>query len=88
MSRLLTAKEREVGWDKINKDFIKTSLQMTKVELDAANEIADQKNKKIIRQNWSDSWSFCRWSIKPYWAEFSKHNRQRFQSTTTDATTA
>ena len=43
MSRLLTAKEREVGWDKINKDFIKTSLQMTKDELDAANEFADQK---------------------------------------------
>ena len=29
--------------------FIKTSMEMSKDELDAANEFADQKNKKIIR---------------------------------------
>ena len=48
---LLTAKEVEVERNKISKHFNKTSLQMSKDELDAANEFADQKNKKIIRQN-------------------------------------
>ena len=38
---------KEVERNKINEDFIKTSLQMTKDELDTANGFADQKNKKI-----------------------------------------
>ena len=46
---LLTAKEVEVERNKISKHFNKTSLQMSKDELDAANEFADQKNKKIIK---------------------------------------
>ena len=45
----LTKKERETERNKENNDFIKTSLQMSKDELDAANEFADQKNEKIIR---------------------------------------
>ena len=43
---LLTAKEIEVERNKISKHFIKTSLQMSKDEPDAANEFADQKKKK------------------------------------------
>ena len=43
---LLTEKEREIERNKANKQFIKTSLLMRKDELDAANESADQKNKK------------------------------------------
>ena len=42
-------RERETERNKENHDFIKTSLQMSKDELDAANEFADQKNEKIIR---------------------------------------
>ena len=45
---LLTKKEIKTERNKENDDFIKTSLQMTKDELDVANESADQKNKKII----------------------------------------
>ena len=43
---LLTKKEIEIERNKANKEFIKTSLLMNKDELDAANESADQKNKK------------------------------------------
>ena len=43
---LLTKKEIEIERNKANKEFIKTSLLMSKDELDAANESADQKNKK------------------------------------------
>ena len=43
---LLTAKEVEVERNKIKEDFIKTSLEKSKDELDAANEFADHKNKK------------------------------------------
>ena len=46
---LLTKKEIETERNKENKDFIKAPLQMNKNELDAANESADQKNKKVIR---------------------------------------
>ena len=46
---LLTVKEIEVERSKINKDFIKTSLQMTKDELDTASEVARQENLKIIK---------------------------------------
>ena len=38
---LLTAKEIEVEINKIKEDFIKTSLEKSKDELDAANELAD-----------------------------------------------
>ena len=41
---LLTEKEIEVERNKANKEFIKISLLMSKDELDAANESADQKN--------------------------------------------
>ena len=44
----LTTKETEIEKNKINVDVIKTSLQMSTDERDAANEFADQKNKKII----------------------------------------
>ena len=40
---LLTNKEIETERNKANDGFIKTSLQMSKDELDAANESADQK---------------------------------------------
>ena len=46
---LLTKKEIETERDKANDDFIKIFLQMSKDELDALNESADQKNKKIRR---------------------------------------
>ena len=46
---LLTKKEIETERNKPNNDFIKTSLQISKDELVAANESADQKNKKIIK---------------------------------------
>ena len=46
---LLTKKEIKTERNKPNNDFIKTSLQMSKDELVAANESADQKNKKIIK---------------------------------------
>ena len=46
---LLTAKKIDIERNKINDSFIKISLQMTKDELDAVNEFADQKNKKIIK---------------------------------------
>ena len=46
---LLTRKEIETERNTANDNFIKTSLQMSKDELDAANESADQKNKKTIR---------------------------------------
>ena len=46
---LLTAKNLEIERNKINDSFIKISLQMTKDQLDAVNEFADQKNKKIIK---------------------------------------
>ena len=46
---LLTKKEIETERNKANNNFIKTTLQMSKDELDTANESADQKNKKIIR---------------------------------------
>ena len=46
---LLTKREIETERNKANNDFIKTSLQMSKDELDAGNESADQKNEKIIR---------------------------------------
>ena len=42
-------KEIETGKNKENHDFVKTSLQLNKDQLDAANEFADQKNKKKIR---------------------------------------
>ena len=48
-SLLLTAKKIDIERNKINDSFIKISLQMTKDELDAVNEFADQKNKKIIK---------------------------------------
>ena len=40
---LLTKREIETERNKANNDFIKTSLQMSKDELDAANESANQK---------------------------------------------
>ena len=43
-SPLLTKKEIKTERNKENDDFIKTSLQMTKDDLDVANESADQKN--------------------------------------------
>ena len=43
---LLTAEEIEIERNKANKDLIKTSVQMSKDELDAENEFSDQKNKK------------------------------------------
>ena len=46
---LLTKKEIKTERNKLNNDFIKTSLQISKDELVAANESADQKNKKIIK---------------------------------------
>ena len=46
---LLTKKEIETERDKANDDFIKIFLQMSKDELDALNESANQKNKKIRR---------------------------------------
>ena len=46
---MLTAKEVETERNKANYDFIRTSMQMSKDELDAANEVADQKNKEIIK---------------------------------------
>ena len=46
---LLTGKEIETERNKANNDFIKTPLQTSKIKPDAANESADQKNKKIIR---------------------------------------
>ena len=42
---LLTKKEIETERNKASDDFIKTSLQMSKDELDAVNEFADQKIK-------------------------------------------
>ena len=39
---LLTAEEIEIERNKANEDFIKTSMQMSKGEFDAANESADQ----------------------------------------------
>ena len=39
---LLTAEEIEIEKNKANEDFIKTSMQMSKGEFDAANESADQ----------------------------------------------
>ena len=41
---LLTKKEIETGRNKANGDIIKTSLKMSKDDLYAANESADQKN--------------------------------------------
>ena len=46
---LLTAKEIETKRNKANDDFIRTSMQMSKNELDAANEVADQENKELIK---------------------------------------
>ena len=46
---LLTKKEIETESNKENVDFVKTSLQMSKDELDAMNESSDQETKKIIR---------------------------------------
>ena len=41
--------EKEIVRNKANKEVVKTSLLMIKDELDIANESADQKNKKIIK---------------------------------------
>ena len=46
---LLTEKEIDIEGKKSNKEFIKTSLLMSKAELDAANESADQKKQKIVK---------------------------------------
>ena len=46
---LLTEKEIEIERNKAKEEFIKTSLLMSKDELDTANEFADQKNKKVIK---------------------------------------
>ena len=48
---LLPKKEIETEINKANNNFIKTSLQMSKDELDVVNEYAVQKSKKIIRDN-------------------------------------
>ena len=48
---LLPKKEIEIEINKANNDFIKTSLQMSKDELDVVNKYADQKSQKIIRDN-------------------------------------
>ena len=50
---------------------------MSKDELDAANEFTDQKNEKIIKDSWSNSWSF-------YWQSINQlnPNEQNFQNTT------
>ena len=41
---LLTAEEIVIERNKANEDFIKASTQMSKDEVDAANESPDQKN--------------------------------------------
>ena len=46
---LLTEKEIEIERNKVNEEFTKTSLLMSKDELDPAKESADQKTKKIIK---------------------------------------
>ena len=46
---LLTEIEIEIERNKTKEDFIKKSLLMSKDELDAANESADQKTKKLIK---------------------------------------
>ena len=48
---LLPKKEIETQVNKANNNFIKTYFQMSKDELDEVNEYADQKSKKIIRNN-------------------------------------
>ena len=72
---LLTEKEIEIERNKENKEFIKTSLLMSKDELDAANESADQKNKKIIKGTIDPTPGlFIDDQLKP--------NEQNFQNTT------
>ena len=48
---LLPKKEIETEVNKANNDFIKTSLQRSKDELNVVNEYADQKSKKMIKDN-------------------------------------
>ena len=46
---LLTEKEIQIERNKANEELIKTSLLISKDELDAANESADQRTKHIIK---------------------------------------
>ena len=75
LPRLLTEKEIEIERDKANKEFIKTSLLMSKDQLDAANEPAGQKNKKMIKDIIDPTTGlFIDDQLKP--------NEQNFQNTT------
>ena len=46
---LLTANEIKMERERINAEFLKTSLLLNKDQLGALNEAADQQNKKIIK---------------------------------------
>ena len=46
---LLTTNEIKAARERINAEFLKKSLLLNKDQLDASNEAADQKNKKIIK---------------------------------------
>ena len=46
---LLTTNEIKAERERINAEFLKKSLLLNKDQLDASNEAADQKNKKIIK---------------------------------------
>ena len=46
---MLTVKDTENERNKTNDDFIRTSMQMSKDKLSAANEVVAQKNKEIIK---------------------------------------
>ena len=72
---LLTEKEIEIEINKANEEFIKTSLLISKDELDPTNESADQKNKKIMKNIIDPTPGlFIDNQIKP--------NEQSFQNTT------
>ena len=47
--KLLTANEINMERERINAEFLKTSLLLNKDQLGASNEAADQQNKKIIK---------------------------------------
>ena len=72
---LLTEKEIEIEINKANEEFIKTSLLISKDELDQTNESTDQKNKKIMKDIIDPSPGlFIDNQLKP--------NKQNFQNTT------
>ena len=47
---MLRVKDTENERNKTNDDFIRTSMQMSKDKLNAANEVVAQKNKEIIKR--------------------------------------